>query len=210
MCSYHRRHISHFAETAKSLYELTKKNIKIEWGEREQAAFEQLKTCLTSAPVIPSPISEGEYTLNTDARSHSFSSILYQNHNGVERVICYASRVLPPTEQHYCSTCLELPAVVLTSLMKTPKPLTQQARWLDLINEFDFRIVHRAGSLNGAADALSRRPCERDDIDKMCPQCRSKAAGIVRNGERTVSDRLIAVGGEQCRAIGRDAGEGGL
>jgi predicted aspartyl protease len=233
MCSYHRRHISHFAETAKALYELTKKNRKFEWGEPQQAAFEQLKTCLTSAPVLASPIDEGEYTLDTDASGHSLSSILYRNQNGVKRVICYASRVLQPTEQHYYSTCLELLTVVfelkqfrhfllcrkflirtdnaaLTSLMKTPEPLAQQARWLDLISEFNFRIVHRAGSLNGAADALSRRPCERDDMDKMCPQCQSKAAGTDRNGAQAVSDLLTAVNGEQCRAIGRDAGEGGL
>jgi hypothetical protein len=193
MCSYHSRHTSHFAETAKALYELTKKNGKFEWREPQQAAFDQLKTCFTCAPVLASLIDEGEYSLDTDAGSHSLYSI-YQNQNGVKRVICYASRVLQPTEQHYCSTRHELLTVMfglkqfrhfflcnkfvirtdnaaLTSLMKTPEPLAQQARWLDLISEFDFRVVHRAGSLNGAADALSRRPCERVDMDKMCPQC---------------------------------------
>jgi hypothetical protein len=106
----------------------------------------------------------------TDASSHSLSSILYQNLIGVNRVICYASRVLQPIEQHYCSTRLELLAVVfglkqlrhflqcrklvlrmdnaaLTSLMRTPEPLAQQVRWLDLLSGFDFCIVHRAGSI---------------------------------------------------------------
>ena len=35
----------------------------------------------------------------------------------------------------------------------------QQARWLDLLAEYDFRIEHRAGSQHNNSDSLSRRPC---------------------------------------------------
>ena len=34
----------------------------------------------------------------------------------------------------------------------------QMARWMTLIEEYDFEIVHRPGARHGNADALSRRP----------------------------------------------------
>jgi len=39
-----------------------------------------------------------------------------------------------------------------------------------------FIIVHRAGISNGDCDSLSRKPCERDDPDQMCFQCRPRSA----------------------------------
>jgi len=61
----------------------------------------------------------------------------------------------------------------LTHLKRTPEPLGQQARWLDLLAEYNFKIQHRAGTARRNSDALSRRPCKRD-IDSECKQCRSK------------------------------------
>ena len=58
----------------------------------------------------------------------------------------------------------------LTYLKRTPEPIGQQGRWLDLISEFDCRIEHRAGSAHGNSDALSRRPCEPEGAEP-CPQC---------------------------------------
>ena len=47
----------------------------------------------------------------------------------------------------------------LTSLFKTPEPIQQQARYLNLLAEYNFEIQHRAGSQHGNSDGLSRRPC---------------------------------------------------
>jgi len=49
----------------------------------------------------------------------------------------------------------------------------QKARWLDLLAEYNFRILHRAGTAHRNCDALSRKPCERD-TDAECSQCRRK------------------------------------
>jgi hypothetical protein len=224
LCSYHRRHIFRFAEIAKPLYDLTKKGKKFEWGEQQEAAFMKLKECLTSAPVLASPIDNGAYFLDTDASGHSLSTILYQEQEGIKKVISYASRVLQPAERRYCSTRLELLAVVfglkqyrhfllcrkfiirtdnaaLTSLMKTPEPLAQQGRWLDLISEFDFQIVHRAAVSNGAADVLSRRPCERDDIGKMCSQCRPKEQCVGPIASPAAVNEQVTDEGDHCRVI---------
>ena len=53
----------------------------------------------------------------------------------------------------------------LTQLLKSPEPVGQQARYLDLLAEFDFTIIHRSGKSNANADFLSRiKPCIRDGI----------------------------------------------
>ena len=226
LCSYNRRHIFQFAEKARPLYDLTKKNHKFAWSDREQSAFEELKRCLTTAPVLASPIDGGAYVLETDASTHSLSAILSQYQNGVLRVIAYASRVLQDSERRYCSTKLELLAVVyglkqyrhfllarkfviktdnaaLTSLLRTPEPLAQQGRWLDLISEYEFQITYRPAAQNGAADALSRRPCERDDISKMCTQCRSKADRINYQNSGNIDRQSVDETAEQCMAMTR-------
>jgi len=58
LASYYRRHIQNFAEIARPLHELTRKGKKFEFGDRQLAAFEKLKQCLISAPVLSPPRSE--------------------------------------------------------------------------------------------------------------------------------------------------------
>jgi hypothetical protein len=43
----------------------------------------------------------------------------------------------------------------------------RRGRWIDMLQDFDFKIVHRAGSKHANADALSRNPVEQaaDDED---------------------------------------------
>ena len=48
----------------------------------------------------------------------------------------------------------------------------QQARYLDLLEEYDMESVHRPGVSHQNSDALSRRPCERDMEKIACRQCR--------------------------------------
>ena len=199
LTSYYRRHILNYAAIARPLYDLTRKGKAFDWGEDQEKAFVELKQCLTSAPLLAAPIDGGKYILDTDASAHAVSAILQQEQDGVLKVICYASRVLQPSETSYCSTKLELLAVIfglkqyrhfllcrnfiirtdnaaLTYLLRTPEPLAQQSRWLNLISEYLFTIVHRAGISNGACDSLSRKPCERDNPDQMCLQCRPRSA----------------------------------
>jgi len=41
-------------------------------------------------------------------------------------------------------------------LRRTPEPIGQQARWLEILEEFDFQIQHRPGMQHCYADSLSR------------------------------------------------------
>jgi len=61
--------------------------------------------------------------------------------------------------------------MALTYYQKTPDPIGQQARYLDLVAEFDFDLQYMPGSRYLNSDALShRRPCEVDN-GEPCKQC---------------------------------------
>jgi len=71
LASYYRRHIEHFAEIARPLHMLTRKNTRFFWTEDQEQAFLELKRRLTSAPLLAMPIDGGEYLLDVDAAQNS-------------------------------------------------------------------------------------------------------------------------------------------
>ena len=199
LAAYYRRHIANFAQLARPLYDLTKKNQRFIWGEAQQRSFMTLKEKLTTAPVLSSPIDNGEYVLDTDCSDLSAGAVLQQRQHGELKVIAYASRVLNEAERNYCTTRKELVAMIfglkqfrhyllltdfiirvdhaaLRALMTTPEPVGQAARWLDFLADYRFTIVHRPGVSHANSDSLSRRPCERQGSD--CLQCASKLPNI--------------------------------
>ena len=46
-------------------------------------------------------------------------------------------------------------------LRKAPEPMAQFARWLTFIEQFDFKVSHRAGSKHGNGDRLLRKPADQ-------------------------------------------------
>jgi len=81
----------------------------------------------------------------------------------------------------------------LTYLKRTPEPIGQQGRWLDLLSEFDYHIEHRPGHKHGNSDALSRRPCERDG-GEACAQCVKGTTASLDSKSRSTT--RLGVGGE--------------
>ena len=55
LVSFYRRLIPKFAEIAKPLTELTRKNVQFRWEGRQQADFEKLKETLCSDQVLAYP-----------------------------------------------------------------------------------------------------------------------------------------------------------
>ena len=50
--NFYRRFIRGFAQIARPLNNLTKKNIRFDWGTQQQQAFETLHSAFTSAPIL--------------------------------------------------------------------------------------------------------------------------------------------------------------
>ena len=139
------------------------------WGDTQQEAFERLKHFLVTAPILSLPRDEGLYVLDSDASDEHLGLVLQHEQEGMLKVIAYASRALLPAEMSYCTTRKKLLAVIyglkhlqqfplgrrfvcrtdhaaLISLFRTPKPVGQQARYLDVLGEYDMEIVHRPGA----------------------------------------------------------------
>ena len=48
LAGFYRRFVKNFSTIAAPLNELTKKSVEFVWGKSQEAAFQELKTCLTS------------------------------------------------------------------------------------------------------------------------------------------------------------------
>ena len=116
--------------------------------------------------------------------------------DGVERVLAYYSQTLKRAERQYCVTRKEFLAVVkgihqfhvylygrrftirtdhaaLKWLLNFRYPEGQVARWLQQLQEYDFKIQHCPGKSHSNADTLSRRPCPSQSC-RHCDRMESK------------------------------------
>ena len=82
------------------------------WLEEYISAFETLKAMIMTALALKRPHPDGHYILQIDAGDAGIRTFLFQEINGVERVLEYASRILQPTERNYSITERECLAVV--------------------------------------------------------------------------------------------------
>ncbi|KAJ8962903.1 hypothetical protein NQ318_001314 [Aromia moschata] len=53
-------------------------------------------------------------------------------------------------------------------LNQTKNPEGQVARWMERLQQYNFKIMHRSGKTHGNADTLSRRPC----LEQKCRYCK--------------------------------------
>ena len=114
LASYYRWFIRNFSKIAHPLYELeTSKNFV--WTDECQKAFQELKTKLTSPPILSYPDftpSAGKFIIDCDASDVSLGAILSQIQDGKEVIIAYGSKCLNKAQQNYCTTQKELLALV--------------------------------------------------------------------------------------------------
>jgi len=181
LAGYYRRFVKDFCVIAALLYDLMKKGATFCWTPQCQQAFDELKHRLMTGPILSLPENDGTCILDTDACDTELGSVLSQVQSGEEKVIAYASRTMSVAERKYQTTRKELLAVVyghkqfrqyllgrhivirtdhaaLSWLCRTPEPMPQLARWLTLIEQYEYEVAHRPGKRHENADALSRRP----------------------------------------------------
>ena len=187
---YYRRFVEDFAELAKPLVALTRKGAPFVWTDRQQAAFEALKACLISAPILGFPTEDGHFLLDTDASLFTVGGVLNQIQGDREVVIAYASRSLRLSQRRYCTTRREMLAAVVmcthfrlylrgvqftlrtdhSSLRWLQKFCNEDgmlARWFMLLGQFSVTFEYRPGAQRANVDGMSRqcRQCRRPD----CP-----------------------------------------
>ncbi|KAF7654945.1 hypothetical protein LDENG_00063000 [Lucifuga dentata] len=156
-----------------------KKDRDFVWTEQCQRAFNSLWQALSEAPVLAPADPTLLFILDTDTRGVGVGGVLSQVGPEGERVVAYFSRAFSKAERHYCITCRELLAVMLSIrhfkyylcglvftvrtdhsalqwLVTFKEPEGQLARWLEELQAFNFNVEHRAGARHTNADALSR------------------------------------------------------
>jgi len=215
---YYRRFVKDYAKIARPLndltqgFKVTRKSrrhkpskpppIDFVWTDVQQDAFQKLKDCLTSPPVLVYPDYTKPFTLHTDACMNGLGAVLYQRVDNRDRVIAYASRGLTKSEKNYPVHKLEFLALKWAVTKKFSdylygntfvvftdnNPLTyvlQKAnldatghRWIAALSSYDFTIQYRSGKSNGDADGLSRMPHDVEVIPKesIHALCRSHFA----------------------------------
>ena len=163
----------------------TERPTSFTWTNECQEAFEELRHRLTTAPILAYPDFNCQFILDTDASDTGIGVVSSQiDGEGRERDVAYGSRLLTKCERRYCVMRRELLAVVtfvkqycsysvgqrfilrtdhgaLTWLCNFRDPEGQLARWLERLQELDFKTIHRQGKKHTNADALSRLPCRQ-------------------------------------------------
>jgi len=179
--NYYHKFIKGFALMARPLYALTRKGQPFEWSQAAQAAFEQLKKALLSAPCLYAPDFKLPFVLHTDASRDGIAGVLSQTVGGEEHPVAFISRQLNKAERNYSASeweclavvwavgqfepyLLDAPFTVVTDhsalqwLQSKRTENSRLMRWAMKLQEFSFTVQYRPGKLNANADGPSRYP----------------------------------------------------
>ncbi|UYV75173.1 hypothetical protein LAZ67_12002747, partial [Cordylochernes scorpioides] len=175
MCSYYRKFIKDFSKIADPLTNLIKKSVSFTWTERQEEAFQTLKTALLSPPILGHFNPNAPTYVHTDASNIGIGATLVQDIGGEEKVISYLSRTLSKAEQNYSTTEKECLAVVWSMSKLRPylygrhfKIVTDHHAlcWLknlkDPTDEEDKFIESVKKNLNGSRRSIAQNFKEED------------------------------------------------
>ena len=180
--NYYRSFIKNFAQIAKPLTDMLRKNIEFNWGEEQKIAFEKLKNLLVNSPILVYPNFDEEFILQTDASINGIGCALFQSRGTIRHPIAFYSRTLSKHERNYSISALEALALVFAAkkcrhyvyqndkvIIETDHKALQYIKtwkgenstiarwWIRITEAFDkAKIVYISGAKNITADFLSR------------------------------------------------------
>ncbi|GKC01465.1 putative reverse transcriptase domain-containing protein, partial [Tanacetum coccineum] len=215
LAGYYRRFIEGFSKIAKPMTKLTQKNVKFDWSEKAEAAFQLLKQKLCSAPILALPEGSENFVVYCDASRKGLGAVLMQR----EKVIAYASRQLKIHEKNYTTHDLELGAVVfalkmwrhylygtkcvvftdhksLQHILDQKELNMRQRRWLELLSDYDCEIRYHPGKANvileAQVEARKEENYETEDLCGMIKKLEPRADGtLCLNGRSWIPCRAV-------------------
>ena len=186
MTGFFRRFIKNYTRIAKPLNDILEgeaskmKSEAVTLLPEALEAFEQLKMCCMTAPVLAFANFEKEFQLETDASSEGLGAMLSQKQpDGKWHPVAFGSRELKGGEAKYHSSKLEFLALkwaiteqfreylqyrpftvltdnnLLTYILTTPNLDALGHRWIAALASYNLTIRYLKGSDNKVADALS-------------------------------------------------------
>jgi hypothetical protein len=176
LAGYYRRFIDNFSKIAKPMTELFKSNMSHVWSDKCEAIFQELKTRLTTTPILTFPDASKDFVVYYDASRQGLGCVLMQR----GKVVAYASWQLQKHEENYPTHDLELVVAVhalkiwrhylmgnkcdiyidrksLKYIFTQSELNLRQRRWLELIKDYNLNKHYHPGKANVIADALSRK-----------------------------------------------------
>ena len=182
LTSYFRKFVEGFANIAKPLSDLLRKESRFHWGPEQQEAFVKLKRALAGQSVLQLYRRERETELHTDASKDGYGAILLQLNpeDGKLHPVYYYSKKTKDAETRYHSYELEflaivkalekfrvyllgIPFKVVTDCSAVKRAIEKKdvspriARWVMDIEGYNYKMEHRPGTRMRHVDALSRQ-----------------------------------------------------
>ncbi|GJW42730.1 putative reverse transcriptase domain-containing protein [Tanacetum coccineum] len=115
-------------QIAKPMTKLTQKNVKFDWTEKAEAAFELLKQKLCSASILALPEGSENFMVYCDASHKGLGAVLMQKEKA--------------SLQH---------------ILDQKDLNMRQRKWLELLSNYNCEIRYHPGKANVVADALSQK-----------------------------------------------------
>jgi hypothetical protein len=164
------------------LYALLKKDVAWTWNDEAQEAFNTLKEKLSEFPILRRLDFNKVFILHIDWNAFGIGIIIGQlDEEGKKYVIAYASRSNNKADNNYSSYKGECLVVVwaiihfrpylygtnftlytdhqpIKWLMTNDKLTGKLAHWALLLQEYEFKVIHRPGITHQNADTMSRKP----------------------------------------------------
>ena len=192
LVGWYRRFIPDFAKVAGPIHMVTNKTKgrrkEFFWADAQATAFDQLKTIVTSAPlVLDFPDPTAPFVLSTDASDVGAGAVLKQTIDGKQRVVYYFSQLFNRTQKNYSTIEREALAIWLAVNKLRPYLLTSEFVietdhcplcdfyrkkcrnrridcWGVLLADYNISgVKYKRGKCNCDADFLSRYPRAADD-----------------------------------------------
>ena len=184
---YYRRFIIHFSKVALALTLMLKKDSDFEPTAERMAAFNELKKRLAEAPVLVTPDWSKDFHVYVDVSGFCIGAVLSQlDQDEKDHPIYFASRQLAPAEKNYSPTDREALGIIycckkfrhyllgykvifhtdhnaLKYMVNKPDVTGRIARWVLLLQEFDYEVRIRPGKRHSNADFFSRIAGEEND-----------------------------------------------
>nr|XP_029144851.1 uncharacterized protein LOC114924447 [Arachis hypogaea] len=183
---FYRRLIRDFSNIVKPLRTLLVSNVPFIFDRECMQAFNELKSKLSSAPIIAPPSWDLPFEFMCDASDFAIGAVLGQRRDKLGHVIFYASKVLNEAQRNYTTTEKELLAIViafdkfksyligskvivftdhatLKYLLTKQESKPRLIRWILLLQEFNIEIKDRSRAENKVVDHLSRIPHEENE-----------------------------------------------